>query len=1216
MPTEIGLSRHHERVHAAQKSAAPLPNPPTPSVVVIPNAPPPASENNPITTSVFPPPSPSSNNDELNDNLFDIETDSIGIGDGQHDDSTLQTDQPYTGQYNGGLHPPHLNGGTLDPEIVQQLSQINELRAKFCTVSNSPAPDGICRTLPAVDHALLELLDLLDDANAPHYLFQKILKWAFESNQITNGFNPGTLPATTRKGFVNCLRKTLCIPENREGIVTQTVIALESNDDQLITEELVAAQDQSSSSTTPPSTNNPQLTPSWLADNELSAYDRTLVGNRATATVFRFSLVKQIQDLLDTHGYFDDLDILQVNPSCPWLPYQNKTVEEPSNVADSSSNSTGTTREDNPRATPGDTTRDDFLIDDLLSSKWYRDVIKSLGMDQITTKEEWIKAGKPFLIPLLFYIDKTGTDMMCRYSLEPLLFTLGLFRRAMRMTSSAWRHLGFVPDLDQISSAQRKETRKTQTGKGRTCRNYHKCIQELLRDLLLIHNRKSGSDSDAGHVPIPLRLRLGDEIHWVNAYLPVAYVIGDNKSNDYLCAKIGGYSKTHPRCCRACDCSMADADNTDYRCRFIDQKEITDAVAEVKTTRIRETQRAGNTKAAKRARKAAEERLEDKHHRYYCHNAFDDVWFGDTKRGIHGSTPSDLLHTLREGNLARAVALIVHVLGVPGKAELDNHVNYLFCTTSCHGSDYFPRTNFRKGISNLTKLSAKERVGTAFVLLLFLLNPRGYAIMVEQYVKHFRKQDKSKKVGFEDNGDAEVFSDLEEDDEGEGTEQEASRRRRALISSTFRRDLSPEQRAHTQLNNIRELLEMLLCLDAWCNNGPFWHPREAEESENYYFHKIGVVTDTLTSTLPRNKGNGWKLQKTHEMMHFPRYVTLFGHPMNYDSGQGESALKDTAKKPAKNAQKKNGNEFVRQVTERCKELLVKRKAYNLMNDQPFRDRESIKRVKLSQKIEGPAEADDSAFETLSRTAEGATVRTVLRFRMWKMLVYRKPQKAKPTITGFQVQATGGAVVYSPFVRDQIAKFVDREFPTSRLRFNVQFFSEATREVEGRPTLLMRCHPKYRGDMPWYDWMFTKWHLTGNRGSPDTNDKYMDETLYPSKLLALFHLSVDDIKAELSPALKEKMKGPFAVFHCTERVHNNHDIDDPNGDSTLTRKYRLLYSRRGAVYVPSLDVLKLDVVENQCFVVEDYPGFNEQINEKDKAVARLVIDRREHWGRCL
>jgi hypothetical protein len=61
--------------------------------------------------------------------------------------------------------------------------------------------------------------------------------------------------------------------------------------------------------------------------------------------------------------------------------------------------------------------------------------------------------------PIIFYIDKTGTDVMQRFPLEPLMFTTTLLKREIRETASSWRHLGFVPPCDDAAATAESATK-------------------------------------------------------------------------------------------------------------------------------------------------------------------------------------------------------------------------------------------------------------------------------------------------------------------------------------------------------------------------------------------------------------------------------------------------------------------------------------------------------------------------------------------------------------------------------------------------------------------------------------------------------------------------------------------------------------------------------------------------------------------------------------
>ena len=65
--------------------------------------------------------------------------------------------------------------------------------------------------------------------------------------------------------------------------------------------------------------------------------------------------------------------------------------------------------------------------------------------------EEYIKdETKELLCPIIFFIDKTHTDINGRLCLEPVQFTLGIFNRETRSKASAWRTLGYIPEIPKI----------------------------------------------------------------------------------------------------------------------------------------------------------------------------------------------------------------------------------------------------------------------------------------------------------------------------------------------------------------------------------------------------------------------------------------------------------------------------------------------------------------------------------------------------------------------------------------------------------------------------------------------------------------------------------------------------------------------------------------------------------------------------------------------
>ena len=80
---------------------------------------------------------------------------------------------------------------------------------------------------------------------------------------------------------------------------------------------------------------------------------------------------------------------------------------------------------------------------------------------------------KDIMLPIILYMDKTGTDVNQRYSLEPVLFSIAAIPREHRESRHSWRHLGFVPEKQRCS--EEEESSDLQF--------YHDCLSYLLDGL-------------------------------------------------------------------------------------------------------------------------------------------------------------------------------------------------------------------------------------------------------------------------------------------------------------------------------------------------------------------------------------------------------------------------------------------------------------------------------------------------------------------------------------------------------------------------------------------------------------------------------------------------------------------------------------------------------------------------------------------------------------
>ena len=147
-----------------------------------------------------------------------------------------------------------------------------------------------------------------------------------------------------------------------------------------------------------------------------------------------------IVSLFEDGSIFGKLENLVVNPDNPFLPYVN--------------------RKDH--------------MDELMDGTWWPETIRRLT----NFKDDPFIPGLDVVAPLVMYGDKTGVAGNQRYPLEPWLFTLAMIRRKLRNQPKSWRPLGYIPDLEATSSAEKRFSNTKNPGAG--AQSYHAAFRYLL----------------------------------------------------------------------------------------------------------------------------------------------------------------------------------------------------------------------------------------------------------------------------------------------------------------------------------------------------------------------------------------------------------------------------------------------------------------------------------------------------------------------------------------------------------------------------------------------------------------------------------------------------------------------------------------------------------------------------------------------------------------
>jgi len=169
----------------------------------------------------------------------------------------------------------------------------------------------------------------------------------------------------------------------------------------------------------------------------------------------------------------------------------------------------------------------------------------------------------------------------------------------------------------------------------------------------------------------------------------------------------------------------------------------------------------------------------------------------------------------------------------------------------------------------------------------------------------------------------------------------------------------------------------------------------------------------------------------------------------------------------------------------------------------------------------------------------------------------------------------------------------------------------------KPTCVrkFRCHPNYRGEGPWYDWVIVK--FKGNleerpthyaRGTHRFQLQYRSDHV-PCKLLGIVK----------QPDAVE----PVALVHACEYSFENLQKQS----SVLIEPWRLEYEKvrdqpiRGSspsrhLYRARLRLVSLEAIETRCFVVQEHPGLVEYIEDLSTIRANRTNPQNDHIVRCV
>jgi len=121
------------------------------------------------------------------------------------------------------------------------------------------------------------------------------------------------------------------------------------------------------------------------------------------------------------------------------------------------------------------------------------------------------------------------------------------------------------------------------------------------------------------------------------------------------------------------------------------------------------------------------------------------------------------------------------------------------------------------------------------------------------------------------------------------------------------------------------ILEKMLCFNALYRSLYNFVGKSWNEKQEFQMN-VRKMMMMIKVFIPRSEGNGWKLQKFHELLHLVLHIDDYGSPLNFDAGTGERGLKEWVKKFARTVQFQGQHTYSTQIATRVHESAIIQKA--------------------------------------------------------------------------------------------------------------------------------------------------------------------------------------------------------------------------------------------------------------------------------------------------
>lgn len=411
-------------------------------------------------------------------------------------------------------------------------------------------------------------------------------------------------------------------------------------------------------------------------------------------------------------------------------------------------------------------------------------------------------------------------------------------------------------------------------------------------------------------------------------------------------------------------------------------------------------------------------------------NAFDNVCFGANEYGIHRATMSEVLHAIQKGWYVYTLSGLYGMLSGKPMGFLDSLARRI--SRQCrHQSDRdFPRLSFPNGITSYKLLHAHEMSGLLLLLTICLYCHLGW----------------------------------DKNHEGDITANSFVRNRNCFSK-------------RSRLKQFRDLLEMLLCMEAWMKQdsvdrkvvSPRQHRNKPYESAGK--EALRIAMSKYVKVVSRKEGHGLKHVKTHSVLHIPDDILWFGSPNNWNSARNESGHITHAKVPAELTQGRKAT-LEDQVSGQTTNLLALTTARDLIwKSKNYLGGEGNNVSVMTTNHSPNFNVENRGSRFLVKVSQSGTCWVAECIEQGKGESKKKSKTTLSCTRLFENLVYDGQMKFLAGIFYQALRDGDSTSPVSTI--DIPCFTEI-KVVHNHVAQIYRGHPAYRGEDPWHDWVNVKW----------------------------------------------------------------------------------------------------------------------------------------------